>query len=231
MGTGDMIDSSLQPSLGSQPTRVGATLGHVTMADIVRMGRPQSKGSQMPCETSFIPQDAVLPNSAIYHMKPSDATSPSQPGTHQDLQSSDLDMTFESGKKSSQHDFDNEWPVVEPITASSDIGSTMYSNQSYLYSNRANLSNNCWSDNILVTESDAARENLSSDHTSSVQASSKQIFMNGSEGTPKHDDDLSKNKNSSSPDSYRQIHEHQEGKFSCSKFEFVGLSIFFLIFN
>ncbi|KAK6259373.1 hypothetical protein SCA6_013847 [Theobroma cacao] len=211
MGTGDMIDSSLQPSLGSQPTRVGATLGHVTMADIVRMGRPQSKGSQMPCETSFIPQDAVLPNSAIYHMKPSDATSPSQPGTHQDLQSSDLDMTFESGKKSRQHDFDNEWPVVEPITASSDIGSTMYSNQSYLYSNRANLSNNCWSDNILVTESDAARENLSSDQTSSAQASSKQIFMNGSEGTPKHDDDLSKNKNSSSPDSYRQIHEHQEG--------------------
>ncbi|XWS41038.1 hypothetical protein CRYUN_Cryun17cG0046700 [Craigia yunnanensis] len=209
IGTDDMIDSSLQPSPRSQSTWVGATLGHVTMADIVRMGRPQSKGSQMPCETSYSPQDAVPPNSAIYQMKPSLATSPSQFGTHQDLHSSNLNMTCESGKKSSQHDFDNEWPVNDPITASSDIGATMYSNQSYLHSNRANLSSNCWSDNIIASESNAVWENLSSDHVSSAQASNKQIFMSDSGGTSKHDDDLCKD--ASSPDSHRLIYEPREG--------------------
>ncbi|XVF16805.1 hypothetical protein REPUB_Repub10bG0063800 [Reevesia pubescens] len=205
-------DSSLQPSLGSQSTWVGATLGHVTMADIVKMGRPQSKGSQMPCETSYSPQEAVPPNSAIYQMKPSLSTSPSQLGTHQDFHSSDLNMTHESGKKSSQHDFDNEWPVNEPIPASSDIGSTIYSNQSYLHINRANLSSNCWSENILVSERNAARTNLSSDHVSSAEASNKHIFMSASGGTSENDDDLCQD--TSSPDSYRQIYEPQDAKFS-----------------
>ena len=220
-----MIDSSLQPSSGSQSTWVGATSGHVTMADIVRMGRPQSKGSQMPCETSYTPQDAVLPNSAIYQMKLSLATSPSQLETYEDLHSSDLNMIRESGKKSSQHDFDNEWPVNEQITASSDIGATMYSNQSYLHSNRANLSSNCYSNNILVSESNASRENLSSDHVNSAQVSSKQIFMNDSGGTSEHDDDLCKD--ASSPDSYRQIYEPRE-KLSGSEFDFIGFPIFFI---
>ena len=224
-----MIDSSLQPSSGSQSTWVGATSGHVTMADIVRMGRPQSKGSQMPCETSYTPQDAVLSNSAIYQMKPSLATSPSQLETYEDLHSSDLNMIRESGKKSSQHDFDNEWPVNEQITASSDIGATMYSNQSYLHSNRANLSSNCYSNNILVSESNASRENLSSDHVNSAQASSKQIFMNDSGGTSEHDDDLCKD--TSSPDSYRQIYEHQEGKFSGSVCLIGFFYFLYLIFN
>ncbi|XVF14488.1 hypothetical protein REPUB_Repub09cG0064400 [Reevesia pubescens] len=216
IGTGDMTDSSLQPSPGSQPPWVGSTLGHITMADIVRMGRPQSKGSQMPCETSYTPQDDIPPNSAIYQMKPSPTTSPSQFATHQDLQSSDLNMTCESGKKSSQHDFDNEWPVNDTITVSSDIGATKYSNQSYLHSNGSNLSSNCWSDNVLASESIAARENLSSDHVSSAQASNKQIFMNDSGGTSEHSDDLCKD--ASSPDSCRPIYEPQEGIGRCSNF-------------
>ncbi|XWS33006.1 hypothetical protein CRYUN_Cryun22dG0040100 [Craigia yunnanensis] len=210
IGTGDMIDSSLQPSSGSQSTWVESTSGHVSLADIIRIGSPQSKGLQMPCETSYTPQDAVPPNSAIYQMKPSLATSTSQLGMHQDLHSSDLNMTRESGKKSCQHDFHNEWPVNEPIKASNDIGATMYSNQSYLHSNRANLSSNCWSDKILVSESNAAKENLSSDHVNCAQVSSKQIFMNYSGGTSEHDDDLCKD--TSSPDSNRQIYKQQEEK-------------------
>ncbi|XP_022740662.1 uncharacterized protein LOC111292507 isoform X2 [Durio zibethinus] len=212
IGTRDMIDSSLQPSPGSQSTWVGATLEHVTMADIVRMGRPHSKGSQMLCETSFTAQDAVPPNSAIYQMKPSLANSPSELGTHLDLHSSDLNMTSESGKKFSQHDLDDEWPVNEPITGSSDIGAKMYSNPSYSHSNRANLSSNCWADNILVSESNVAGENLSSessDHVSSAQASNKKILMNHSGGTFEHDDDLCKD--TGSCDSYRQIYNHQGG--------------------
>ncbi|XVF58519.1 hypothetical protein PTKIN_Ptkin07bG0072500 [Pterospermum kingtungense] len=210
--TSDMIDSFLQPSRGSQSTWAGPTLGQVTMADIVRMGKPQSKGSQMPCETSCTPQDDVPPTSAIYQMKPSVATSSSQLGTHQNLHSSDLNLTRDSGKKYSLHDFDDEWPVNEPIRASSDIGATMYSNQSYLNSNIANLSSNRWSENILVSESNAAGENFSSDHVNSARVSGKQIFMNDSGGASQHDNDLCKD--TSSPDPYQQIYKHQEGKFT-----------------
>ncbi|XWS30110.1 hypothetical protein CRYUN_Cryun24cG0089900 [Craigia yunnanensis] len=209
IGTGDMIDSSLKPSPGSQSTWVGGTLRHVTMADIVRIGRPQRKGSQMPCETSYTPQDAVPLNSATYQMKPSLATSPSQFGTHQDLHSSNLNMTHESGKKSDQNDFDNEWLVNDPITASSDIGATMNSDQSYLHSNRANLSSSCWSDNFLESKSNAARENLISGHVGSAQAYNKQIFMNDSGEISEHDDDMCNN--ASSLDSYWQVYEPQEG--------------------
>ena len=95
-----------------------------------------------------------------------------------------------------------------PITTSSDIGSTMYSNLSYLHSNRANLSSSCQSDNNLESESNAARENLISGHVSSAQASNKQIFVNDSGGTSEHDYDLCNN--ASSPDSYRQVYEPQE---------------------
>lgn len=211
-----MIDLSRQPSPGSQSTWVGSSFGHVSMADIVRMGRPQSKGSQMPCETSYSPQDAVPPNSAIYQMKPSLATSPSQSETLQDLHSSYLNMTREYGKRSSQHDFDNEGLVNGPKTSSSDVGAMMYSNQSYFQSNRTGLSSNCWSDNILVSGSNAARENFSADHVSSNQASNKQIFINDFEGTSELVDDLCKDE--SALDSHQQIYESRDGKFYGSEF-------------
>ncbi|MBA0600906.1 uncharacterized protein LOC105780279 isoform X2 [Gossypium raimondii] len=211
IGTGDMIDSSMQPSYGSHSSWVGSTLQHVAMADIVKMGRPKSKGSEMPCETSYSPQDAVPPNSTINQIKPSLATSDSNLGTGQDLHS-DLNTISESGMKSSQHGFDNEWAVNEPMMTSSDIGGTRYSNQPCFHGNRANLSNNCWSDTIIVSESNVARKNLSPNHVSSVQASNKQMFMSDSGGTSECDDDL--RKDTSSPDSYGQTYEPLEGRGS-----------------
>ncbi|KAA3464447.1 kinase-related family protein [Gossypium australe] len=211
IGTGDMIDSSMQPSYGSQSSWVGSTLQHVAMADIVKMGRPKSKGSQMPCETSYSPQDAVLPNSTINQIKPSLATSDSNLGTGQDLHS-DLNTISESGMKSSEHGFDNEWAVNEPMKASSDISGTRYSNQPCFHGNRANLSNNCWSDTIIVSESNDARKNLCPNQVSSVQASNKQMFMSDSGGTSEYDDDL--RKDTSSPDFYGQTYEPLEGRVS-----------------
>ncbi|XP_039028889.1 uncharacterized protein LOC120162894 isoform X2 [Hibiscus syriacus] len=205
IGTGDMIDSSMQPSYGSQSSWVGDALEHVAMADTVRMGGPKSKGLQIPCETTYSPQDAVPPNSTIDQMKPSLATSDSKLGTDQDLHSSDLNMTSESGKKSNQRGFDNEWAVNGPMIGSGDIGGTMYSNQSYVRINKANLSSNCWSDSILVSESNVGRKNLSPNHVSSAQASNKQIIRSDSGETSEYDDDL--RKDTSSPDSYGQIYE------------------------
>ncbi|GMI67750.1 hypothetical protein HRI_000444200 [Hibiscus trionum] len=212
IGTDDMIDSSMQPSYGSQSSWVGNTLEHVAMADIVRMGRPKSKGSQMSCETSYSPQDAVPPNGTIYQMKPFLPTSDSKLRTDQDFHSSDLNTTSESGKKSSQHGFDNEWAVNVPMTGSGDIGGAVYSNQSYLHGNKYNLSSNCWSDNILVSESNVGKKNLSPNLVNSAQASNKQIFMSDYGGTSEYDDDL--RKDTHLPDSYGQIYEHLEGRGS-----------------
>ncbi|XP_052306515.1 uncharacterized protein LOC7480725 isoform X5 [Populus trichocarpa] len=58
-GTGDTILSSAQLSSGTQAAWSGGTTGHVSMADIVRMGRPRSKGSQNMMDTSCTPQDVV----------------------------------------------------------------------------------------------------------------------------------------------------------------------------
>ncbi|KAJ6953947.1 hypothetical protein NC652_005629 [Populus alba x Populus x berolinensis] len=58
-GTGDTILSSAQLSSGTQAAWSGGTTGHVSMADIVRMGRPRIKGSQNMMDTSCTPQDVV----------------------------------------------------------------------------------------------------------------------------------------------------------------------------
>ncbi|XP_061968410.1 uncharacterized protein LOC133691825 isoform X3 [Populus nigra] len=58
-GTGDTILSSAQLSSRTQAAWSGGTTGHVSMADIVRMGRPRSKGSQNTMDTSCTPQDVV----------------------------------------------------------------------------------------------------------------------------------------------------------------------------
>ncbi|XP_039044919.1 uncharacterized protein LOC120184554 isoform X1 [Hibiscus syriacus] len=205
IGSGDVIDSSMQPSYGSRSSWVGSTVEHAAMADIVRLGRPKSKGSQMSCETPYSLEDAVPPNSTIYQMKPSLATSDSKLGADQDLHFLDSNMTFESGKKSSQHVFDNEWAVNEPMKGSDDIGGTMYSNQSNLHSSKTNLSSRCWSDNILVSESNVGWKNLSHNHVSSAQASNKRIFTSDSGGPSEYDDDLCKD-----TDSYGQICERLE---------------------
>ncbi|KAE8669555.1 Magnesium transporter CorA family protein [Hibiscus syriacus] len=200
IGPGDVIDSSMPPSHRLQSSWVGSTVEH----DIVKM-------------------DAVPPNSTIYQMKPSLATSDSKLGTVQELDFSDLNMTFESGKKSSQNGFDNEWAINETITVSDDIGGTTYSNQSNLHSNKTNLSSSCWSDNILVSESNVGWKNLSPNHVSSALASNKQIFTSDSGGPSEFDDDL--HKDTSLPDSYRLIYERLESKFLSSEFD--SLYLFF----
>ncbi|KAE8655792.1 Magnesium transporter CorA family protein [Hibiscus syriacus] len=211
--TGQILNVQLYPQ------RLGGTSEHVAMADIVRLGRPKSKGSQMPCETPYSPQDAVPPHSTIYQMKQFLATSDSKLGTDQDSHSSDLNMISESVKKSDQHGFDNEWTVNGSMIGSGD--GTMYSNQSDVRINKANMSSNFWSDSILVSESNVGRKNLSPNHVSSAQVSNKQIFTSDSGKTSEYNEDLRKDtsspdydylrKDTSSPDSYEQIYQRLEG--------------------
>ncbi|KAH8515576.1 hypothetical protein H0E87_004150 [Populus deltoides] len=116
-GTGDTILSSAQLSSGTQAAWSGGT-GHLSMADIVRMGRPRSKGSQN-MDTSCTPQDVVgSVNSSQYCHKSSCDSSPSPPEMHKCLQcphpSQVPETIHESGVAASSHD---EWPVFEQQTA------------------------------------------------------------------------------------------------------------------
>ncbi|XP_011026251.1 PREDICTED: uncharacterized protein LOC105126918 isoform X2 [Populus euphratica] len=112
-GTGDTILSS-----GTQAAWSGGTTGHISMADIVRMGRPRSKGSQNMMDTSCTPQDVVgSVNSSQYCHKSSCDSSPSPPEMHKYLQcphpSQMPETIHESGVAASSHD---EWPVFEQQT-------------------------------------------------------------------------------------------------------------------
>lgn len=118
-GTGDTILSSAQLSSGTQAAWSGGTTGHVSMADIVRMGRPRSKGSQNMMDTSCTPQDVVgSVYSSQYCHKSSCDSSPSPPEMHKCLQcphpSQVPETIHESDVAASSHD---EWPVFEQQAA------------------------------------------------------------------------------------------------------------------
>ncbi|KAJ6709107.1 DUF1296 FAMILY PROTEIN [Salix koriyanagi] len=115
---GDTILSSAHLSSGTQAAWSGGTTGNVSMADIVRMGRPRSKGSQN-MDTSCTPQDVVgSVNSSQDCHKSSCDSSPSPPEMHQFLQcphpTQVPETMHESGVAASSHD---ELPVFEQQTA------------------------------------------------------------------------------------------------------------------
>ncbi|KAJ0111410.1 hypothetical protein Patl1_01453 [Pistacia atlantica] len=88
IGTGDAISSSVQLSLGLQPAWPGVSKGHLSMADIVRRGRQENRGSEMSTEISCLPQLAASTNSSHSHIKSPQTSSPPESMMHQDLHSS-----------------------------------------------------------------------------------------------------------------------------------------------
>ncbi|KAJ6751689.1 hypothetical protein OIU85_002146 [Salix viminalis] len=66
VGAGDGVSSSSQPSPGYQSAWMGVP-GQVSMADIVKMGRPQNKASTMPSHQSVNHHHATAPPLAASH--------------------------------------------------------------------------------------------------------------------------------------------------------------------
>lgn len=95
-GTADPTPSAVQPASGYQSAWVGAP-GQVSMADIVKMGRPQNKASNVP--------------NASYHNAQGPSTNTSQNNLRFPADQSIKDP--ESGTSSAQHE---EWPVMPPAT-------------------------------------------------------------------------------------------------------------------
>ncbi|XP_059449581.1 uncharacterized protein LOC132180691 isoform X2 [Corylus avellana] len=194
------MSTSAQLSPGFQSAWLGATIARPSMADILKMGRPQNKGSQ----TSCTPQDAVTPNSSLYCAKPSHVSATLQQEWHQDLHPQDLSKMLEaineSGASARQHVLNDECPVIEEPTANG--GSSVADapaaseaeiscNQSNSHDNRANFFRNCVSDAVRVLKGDVS-ENLSFDPVRCDSASSRQIIMNNAGGASDCDNFLLK---------------------------------------
>ncbi|XP_031256652.1 uncharacterized protein LOC116114646 [Pistacia vera] len=228
IGTGDAISSSVQLSLGLQPAWPGVSKGHLSMADIVRRGRQENRGSEMSTEISCMPQLAASTNSSHSHIKSPQTSSPPESMMHQDLHSPHLsnlsEMIHESGMTANQHDVDNEWPVIENLTSSSgssalctsaDPDTEVYANQSCMYGDTADLSTNSQPNKVQVSERDIDIQNLNSANGSS-SASTRQIFANGAGGAS--DDDLLQEK--ITHDSLWHMSKPQEGMASSSDLPF-----------
>uniref|UniRef100_A0A2C9WES6 Uncharacterized protein n=1 Tax=Manihot esculenta TaxID=3983 RepID=A0A2C9WES6_MANES len=119
-GTGGSILSSEQTSGRSLAALDSGPRGHVSMADIVKMGRPHVQGSSVAAETSNTLEDMDARDSLDSFLKPSHDSSPSPAPLelHQDLQCSHpanlSKSAYQSGTTTtSQHNFDDKWPVIE----------------------------------------------------------------------------------------------------------------------
>ncbi|CAL1394302.1 unnamed protein product [Linum trigynum] len=158
-------DSSAQGSLVSQSAGLGGSSGHVSMADIVRMRGPQSKGIQTSVGTSSHSlSDANYDGFFSSSLK----TSPSPPEMDQNVEYALLpngsDVTRESVTLPSQNGYDNERLLMERRTGhpstfncSSSPVLDRFSTQCYTHSRGSELSADSSSNTCKVLEEDAPK--------------------------------------------------------------------------
>lgn len=233
IGSGDGATSaSVQPSPGNHSTSFGTSSGHLSMAEIVKMGRPPSKGSHISSDTSSHP-DAFATNLCNCRVESSQTSAFLEPEMHRCMHSQNpshvSEMIHKPGDTSGQNAFHDEWPVIEQSTAASrsSVSSAnveIHANQSNLYINDSNMPRDCQSHKVQVSEGNYSSQNLSSDHNAYAFASSRQKMVDASSGRSYCVDDLSSN--SSSYDSHRSAYENGEGNYFCFKYEF-GMIFFF----
>ncbi|KAL9394713.1 hypothetical protein Peur_013998 [Populus x canadensis] len=181
-------------SSGTQAACSGVTAGHVSMANIVRMGRPYNKGSQITSVTSYTPQDVVdSVSSSQYCRKPSCDSSPSPPVMHQGLQCSHPSQVAETIHDSHvSASFHDEWPVFDQQTAA----------------DGTNLTEDCQLEEVQVSESDAANKNPVSNCAESAFPCRRQENVNSAVGDSCWGDGLLRD---TSYDSRRCMNDRWEG--------------------
>ncbi|RVW47339.1 GBF-interacting protein 1 [Vitis vinifera] len=191
IGTSDGITSSSQPSSGFQSAWLGVP-GHVSMADIVKKGRPHGKASATP-NTSY----------------PNDLHS-------YDHASKVLDMNPEPGIAAKQNVPPNdEWPLVEQLPSASVSSLLEPSADSQPFTDQSNLpldSNQHINPQLdeVQDEDDSSDENLNEDHVISASVSSRKIQEDNSGGASLFDNDLYENMGSYQP--HRHAFEHHEAE-------------------
>lgn len=207
IGTSDGITSSSQPSSGFQSAWLGVP-GHVSMADIVKKGRPHGKASATP-NTSY-------PNVTNHQV-----LAPSSTALHHDLHSYDhvskvSDMNPEPGIAAKQNVPPNdEWPLVEQLPSASVSSLLEPSADSQPFTDQSNLpldSNQHINPQLdeAQDEDDSSDENLNEDHVISASVSSRKIQEDNSGGASLFDNDLYENMGSYQP--HRHAFEHHEAE-------------------
>ncbi|XP_059669194.1 uncharacterized protein LOC132314326 isoform X2 [Cornus florida] len=200
--TVDGISSSSQPSSGYQSSWLGVP-GQVSMADIVKMGRPHVKTSN----TSYPSHHYVNHN----HVQAS----------HPDLHSSEdhaskvSERNFEPVVGAGQHVSPNdEWPLVEqpPATIFPSVveplaDSELHANQSNMPFERSNWHLQSQTDKVPAPE-DVAVENFSANHVGSASVSGRKMQEDNIGGASHFDNDLYKKTDSYQP--HGHTFEHQE---------------------
>ncbi|KAF9587867.1 hypothetical protein IFM89_006121 [Coptis chinensis] len=201
--TTDVISPSLQPSQG--PAWVGAP-GQVSMADIVKKGRPKpSSAPYISTDTYRSSHSSVTPTASYHNVSNPTATLPLE-SPH------GLETSHESGTKVSEsvHEagIDASGPsVLEPTATSQEYTDPSISTN--LHADRTKLHQDSWSDEVRGTERDVTAEHLNTSYIGSASASGRQIQADYSEGASHFDKDSFNNMNSYQPENY--AFEHHEG--------------------
>ncbi|CAB4276363.1 unnamed protein product [Prunus armeniaca] len=193
ISTDDAIYSSSQPSTGYQSAWVGVP-GQVSMADIVKMGRPQAKTSTTPKPPNHSGNhhDVVAPSEAAFHhnLHPSQDHVPKVSATH-----------TEPGAAASQYLSPNdEWPLIDPpsVSMSSVLGaptnSEMYADSSNLPLDRTNQHRISQLDEVQVEE-DGSVDAFPS-HNGPTSVSGRHIQEDNSGGASAFDNSLYEDINS-----------------------------------
>ncbi|XVE51552.1 hypothetical protein DITRI_Ditri02bG0051000 [Diplodiscus trichospermus] len=208
VGLGDGISSSSQPS-GYHSAWLGAP-GQVSMADIVKMGRPQNKASVMPNppHQRVNNQHLVMPASAALN-----------PNLHspQDHTSKVSDVTYEPDVTTNQHvSSSDEWPPIENPSAASVTSVLEASVESGLYANASNLPLDRTNQHLKSQLEEAQAvdegpvENLNGNYIKSPSISSRNIQEDDSGGSSLYDNNLYEDVNSYQPQRHALEHDEAE---------------------
>ncbi|CAK9139273.1 unnamed protein product [Ilex paraguariensis] len=202
----DGISSASQPPSGYQPAWLGVP-GHVSMADIVKMGRPHGKTSSMSNPSHH----------SVNHLYGQGTSSTaSHPDFHssEDHASEDSAINPETGVASALHvSSDDEWPLIEEPPAASVPSVLKPPPDSELHPDASNLPFDRTKRRVRfqvneVHEAAVPIENLSANHVGSASVSSRKILEDNAGGAALYDNDAYKNMGSYHPQS--RTFEHQE---------------------
>lgn len=220
LGAGDGAISSSQSSFGFQSAWLGAQ-GQVSMADIVKMGKPQGKSSSV--------QNTSLQGASSHNSVPFQST-PSLPNFHsaQHRASTVSEAHSGPGIMSQQASLNDEWPSIEPPQAVG-ISSTVESPAVLeLHSSPANLSldspnQHIHQDKVQVVESGSV-DNIDVNHAAHASILGSNIPEDNSGSTSVSDSNLYDDMGSYLP--HRHVIEHNEGCYSAT-----GLIVFFFLLH
>ncbi|KAI5571063.1 hypothetical protein BDE02_11G068800 [Populus trichocarpa] len=197
IGAGDGVSSSPQPSPVYQSSWMGVP-GQVSMADIVKMGRPQNKAS------------VILPHQSVNHHR---AAASLLAASHNDFHSSEnyaskvVEITAEPEMATSQHNHSNdEWPSIEQPTAAITSSVRDVPADSELYGDLSNLPLDRGSQHVKSqlddqTAEDAHVESFDGNHVGPASVSTRNTQEDGSGGSSLFDNDVYENINSYQSDS------------------------------